>query len=404
MNKMLKHYIIIFYNKLKSLYDKRSSYPTIINANAIDESEYAKRALLLWVSRDFLLRENGPLFLTHQHYRQSQQVTTVLDGLRFAVDVADVRSRNFTPTRDYDLVIRNKVSEFPLKSDSIRIYLATTMHHKIHNENIRRRHQLLYERRGRRVKLRRIQSESMPYVENADAIIGFGNEYIISTWEGAFNIPVYPFNNYGFKETEFLTDSKDFAMARNSFLFYASKSQVQKGLDLLLEIFPKHPELNLYVCSEFEKEEDFRACYYKELYKTPNIHPVGWVRVNSRQYNELIVKCAYVIHPSCAEGQPGSVVQCMYSGLIPLVTRETGIDTEDFGITFEDDGLEEIERVILEVSRMPESWHREHSIKTRKVSEKKYSEDAFMERWRNMLAEILNGAGKSRLFNSGEPQ
>ena len=88
----------------------------------------------------------------------------------------------------------------------------------------------------------------------------------------------------------------------------------------------------------------------------------------------------------------------MYSGLIPLVTKETGIDTEDFGMTFENDGLEEIERVILEVSRMPESWHREHSIKSRKVSEKKYSEDAFMERWRNMLGEILNCPDKKNDF------
>ena len=83
----------------------------------------------------------------------------------------------------------------------------------------------------------------------------------------------------------------------------------------------------------------------------------------------------------------------MYSGLIPLVTRESGIDTEDFGITFPDDSLAVIERVILEVSQMSDSWHRERSIRTRKVSEEKYSEDAFMDRWRYMLAEILNGAG-----------
>jgi hypothetical protein len=56
------------------------------------------------------------------------------------------------------------------------------------------------------------------------------------------------------------------------------------------------------------------------------------------------------------------------------------------------------------VSVLPESWHREHSIRTRKVSEKKYSEGAFMDRWRYMLAEILSGAGKSRLFNNGDPQ
>ncbi len=47
---------------------------------------------------------------------------------------------------------------------------------------------------------------------------------------------------------------------------------------------------------------------------------------------------------------------------------------------------------------MPESWHREHSIRTRKVSEKKYSEDAFMERWRNLLGEIINCPDKNNDF------
>jgi hypothetical protein len=45
------------------------------------------------------------------------------------------------------------------------------------------------------------------------------------------------------------------------------------------------------------------------------------------------------------------------------------------------------------VSEKPESWHTERSIRTRKISEEKYSEGAFMDRWRYMLAEILNGAG-----------
>jgi glycosyltransferase involved in cell wall biosynthesis len=239
--------------------------------------------------------------------------------------------------------------------------------------------------------MRRVYPESMPYVQKSNAIVGVGNEFIMSSWREAFNVPVYPFNNYGFKETEFVFDSKDFSMARKHFLFFASKSQMQKGLDLLLEIFPKHPHLHLYICSGYKRERDFCACYHKELYETANIHPIGYVRVNGSEYNELVGKCAYVILPSCSEGQSGSVVQCMYSGLIPLVTKEVGIDTEDFGITFTDDSLEEIEKVIADVSDLPASWHREQSIKTRRVSEEKYSEDTFIERWRNILAEISNG-------------
>jgi glycosyltransferase involved in cell wall biosynthesis len=114
--------------------------------------------------------------------------------------------------------------------------------------------------------------------------------------------------------------------------------------------------------------------------------------VNSPEFHDLVRRCAYVIHPTCSEGQSGSVVQCMYSGLIPLVTREAGIDTEDFGVTFSDDSLDEIERVVREVSQLPADWHREHSIKTHKIAEAKYSEDAFLKRWRSILSEVLRSA------------
>ena len=390
---MTKYYLFELYNKLKGILKPSKDYPVIYDVNSVDQSNLNKRALLIYVVKPFLLEDNPLELLSHQNLKQCRQIAAILGEFGYIVDAVDIRNKKFRPSRDYDLVICNRVVDISLKKEAIRIYLATTLYHTLHNRNLRRRHELLYKRRKCRVGLRRVYSEAMPYLTKSDAIIGFGNEFIMSTWKETFKGPVYPFNNYGFKETKFLLDSKDFSSARKNFLFFASRSQVQKGLDLLLEIFPKHPDLHLYICSEFEKEKDFCACYHQELYETPNIHPVGWVTVNSPEYNELVEKCAYVIHPTCSEGQPGSAVQCMYSGLIPLVTREAGIDTEDFGITFSDDSLEEIERVIVEVSERPESWHREHSIKTRKVCEDKYSEEAFMNRWRAILDEILNGAG-----------
>lgn len=387
-----KHYLAKLYKKLKTAISPER-YSVILNVNGVDESNYTKRSLLIYIVRPFQLKAEDPELFRHQQLAQCKQIAAVLGESGYIVDVVDIRNWIFRPYRDYDLVISNRVADIHLKKDAIRIYLATTLYHNLHNRNLRRRHKLLNERRGYRVKLRRVYAEAMPYVERSDAIVGFGNEFTMSSWRKAFNIPVYPFNNYGFKHTEFILEDKDFSAARKNFLFLTSRSQTQKGLDLLLEIFPKHQALNLYICSAYNSERDFSACYHKELYETPNIHPIGWIRVNSPEYNVLVRKCAFVVLPSCSEGQSGSVVQCMYSGLIPLVTREAGIDTEDFGITFTDDSPEEIERVILEVSQLPETWHKEHSIMTRQVSEQKYSEDAFMNRWRSILSEIIKNAG-----------
>jgi hypothetical protein len=86
----------------------------------------------------------------------------------------------------------------------------------------------------------------------------------------------------------------------------------------------------------------------------------------------------------------------MYSGLIPLVTRWAGIDTEDFGVTFQGETVEEIEKGVREFSELPEAWYRERSERTRRAAEAKYSEAAFLKRWNKILAAVLDSAAAPR--------
>lgn len=389
-----RYFILTRRNKINRILNGAPRYSAVHNVNAADESNHRGRALMIYIVKPFLTKDTDARLFTHQNARQCKQIAALLGEFGYIVDAVDIRDKEFLPKRNYDLVISNRAHlsgmEACFGESAVKIYFASTPSHYAHNRSLRDRHERLWRRRGCAVRIRRTYFEVMPYVTSSDAVVGFGNQAILETWREVHQAPIYPFNNYGFKETEFAFAGKDFAEARNHFLFFASASQVQKGLDLLLEIFPKLPHLHLYICSGFQKEPDFCACYHKELYDTPNIHALGWVQVNGPEFHNLVRRCAYVIHPTCSDGQPGSVVQCMYSGLIPLVTRAAGIDTEDFGVTFSDDSLEEIEKVIREVSQLSEEWHREHSIRTRKIAEEKYSEDAFLSRWREILADILD--------------
>jgi glycosyltransferase involved in cell wall biosynthesis len=389
----IKYCIFAWYNTIRSILSGASRYHASYNVNAVCWPNTQKRALLIYLVKPFSLEDIDPQLLRHQNSLQCKQIAVLLGEFGYIVDAIDIHDKEFRPATNYHLIISNKVDllgmEAYFEDAAVKIYLASVANHWVHNRSLRTRHERLYRRRGCAVEMRRVYPEVMPYVTKADAIAGFGNDAVTSTWREVFKGPIYPFNNYGFPETPFSISEKDFALARSQFLFFASGSQVQKGLDLLLEIFPKLPDLHLYICSGFDTEPDFCRCYHKELYLTANIHCIGWIQVNSPEYRALTQKCAYVIHPSCSDGQSGSVVQCMYSGLIPLVTKEAGIDTENFGVTFSDDSLDAIERVIREVSQLPADWHRDHSIRTRKIAEEKYSEDAFLNRWRNILSEVL---------------
>lgn len=79
----------------------------------------------------------------------------------------------------------------------------------------------------------------------------------------------------------------------------------------------------------------------------------------------------------------------MYASLIPVVTKEAGIDIQNVGVVLTDESLEEIERTVLSLVDLPENWHREHSAKSRDMAEKAFNEDAFLHRWREILSMIL---------------
>jgi glycosyltransferase involved in cell wall biosynthesis len=377
-----------------------ATVPIIYNVNQVDEAAYGKRALLIYLVIPFLIKDDDPLFCFHQNLRRCKRLANLLHELGYIVDVADGRNLSVGFTKDYDLILSDKADlkgmNTTFRSDAVTIFIATTDYHGKHNRSLQRRHDMLFERRQYKLSARRIYSETIPFVIKSDAIIGVGNEFSANSWREVFHGPLYPFNNCGYKGIRIPDYSKDFECAKRSFLYFASTSQMQKGLDLLLEVFPRRPDLHLYVCSPFEFETDFRQCYFKELYETPNIHSVGWVEVNSRQFYELIDKCAYIILPTCSEGQAGSVVHCMCSGLIPIVTAEAGIDTGEFGITLSEDSLEEIERVIIEASGMPGAYHREQFIKTRREAEERFSEEALKNRLRSIMTRIISNASANK--------
>lgn len=372
-------------------------YPVAYNVNGSSERTHGQRALLLYRLKAFRLREADHEFFSHHNLRGGRLIAAVLAERGYTVDVANgIDSRRRRPAGRYDLVICDRADlRGELPAGATGIFLATTIEHRAHNASLRRRHARLAERRPPPVRPRRIYEEKMPYARAAHAIMAIGNELTGGSWRTVGRGPVHRFNNHGYPETEFAFEGKNFVAARRHFLFYAGGSQVQKGLDLLLEVFPRRPDLHLYVCSPFESEAEFCACYRKELYETANVHPVGWVLANGPTFRELAQRCAFIIHPSCSDGQAGAVVHGMYAGLIPMVTREAGFDPEDVGVTFADDSLEEIDRAIAEVARQPASWHADQSRRARRIAESTYSEEAFRDRW-HALIDQLPLAGRPR--------
>ena len=174
-----------------------------------------------------------------------------------------------------------------------------------------------------------------------------------------------------------------------NFLFLGSMGQVHKGLDLLLEIFSEDNMRNyrLYVCSGYEKEEDFCKEYNKELFNTPNIIPCSFVDIESDKFKSIVEQCAYTILPSCSEGCAGSVLTAMSGGLIPIVSKECGFEDDEV-INLPNCDKETIIQYIQRYSRKDQSWIEENAKKSIGIVKTRYSEDAFSKSVRDAITAI----------------
>ncbi len=182
--------------------------------------------------------------------------------------------------------------------------------------------------------------------------------------------------------------NKDYETANKHFLFYTGGGKILNGLDLLIEIFKKKPELTLHICGTFSGENDFYECFKNDIISYNNIIMEGWVQVGSEKILDLVKKCGYVIVPICAGASHGSVVVCMNYGVVPIVTKEAGIDLEDFGVLLPSYEIDDIEEKIEWVSKQPAEWLKKRSLKTKAAAENKFSEKSFFTRFTEILDEI----------------
>ena len=117
----------------------------------------------------------------------------------------------------------------------------------------------------------------------------------------------------------------------NDFLFIGSCGNLLKGVSFIVDYFSTHPTKTIHIIGPIED-------YLESIRETlpPNIILHGWLDINSDKYLSIISKCNFIIYPSGSEGAPGSVINAMYNGIIPIVTRWSAFDEiSDYGFLME---------------------------------------------------------------------
>lgn len=351
--------------------------------------EYSSRALLVYLVDPFLPRNHKEMNNWHTNWMQNRDIAELLDQRGFIVDVLNWNDMSTEPEFEYELMLgmgiaSGRIAKL-LPDQTSKIYISTGSEKSFNNSQEMSRIHAVKKRRGYELIPRRMVRFDTENLKFFDAVVCLGNQFIADTYR-PFHDHIFYLNNYAFDNLNFL--ERNFQEVGSNYMYMASGGQLHKGLDLLLEVFSRHPELNLFVCGPYQTEKDFMQCYKEELFNMANIHPMGWQDVNSAAFLNITRKCAFTILPSCAEGQVGSIIMGMYTGLIPVVSKACGIDAEDFGVVLPDCELHTIEKTIKSLSSNSPEWLAGKSRRVREVALKDYNRDVFRDNWNKILGQV----------------
>ena len=378
----LKHSVMWAKHRLRSIWPQ----DTVILNSA---KSNGKNVLLSYITRPFIVRENDPSFYSHTNTWECLQIAKIWLNHGFNVDVIDWDNSSFIPRKDYHVFIdihSNMERLAPLlKEDCLKILHITGAHWRFQNAAELKRIEDLYIRRGIRLQPRR-QVPPSNGIECADCATILGNKFTKDTFAFAgkplFSIPLST-------TIQFPYHKRDFHNIRNSFLWFGSSGMVHKGLDLVLDAFSQLPSCKLTICGPVKNEPDFEAAYYKELYRTPNIKTLGFIDIRSEKFQEIIQKTSALIYPSCSEGQAGSVVTCLHAGLIPIISYESGVDIDDFGILLKNNSVDEIIEIVKDFSKKDGTILEQMSRDAWNYARTNHTREKFSECYNNFVTKIL---------------
>lgn len=315
--------------------------------------DYKGNMLLSFITEPFMAAEGGHVSQAHTNPIDSVQIAEIFLELGYDVDVIHYRNTTFMPDKNYVFFVGARTNFQRIASlinrDCIKIVHLDTAHWVFNNFATYRRSLELQQRRGFSIQdSNRIIEQNMA-IEYADYGTIVGNQFTVSTYAYA-NKPVFLIPHSTCAVFPW-PEEKNFESCRNNYVWFGSHGFVHKGLDLVLDAFSGMPDYHLYVCGPIDREQFFSSAYHKELFQTPNIHTIGWVDISSPQFIDIMNKCVGTIYPSCAECGAGNVLTCMQTGIIPVISNESGSDIDpEFGRTLQTSSVEEIVQTVRHIS------------------------------------------------------
>lgn len=326
--------------KLKNTLNKKlKNYRVLQNINK-DYTKNQKSILIIYLDDNYY---NTNVNRNHTNQIESQQIVKVLSELDFCIDLTSCMNDlalDIIGNKSYDYILGLGDIFYEMckrNPKAIKILYATENPPWISTPKELERINYFYERTGRKEVITRSNIfYKREHFEDIDFCITLGeikyyNDCLFKTYR------MYPtfLENKKFKLTYR-------GKCNKNFLWFGSNGAIHKGLDILIDIFKKQKDYNLYICGMSDRDKKIID------WKHNNIINLGRVDVYSEEFIKIINECDYLLFPSCSEATSTAVLTVMRHGVIPIVTEGIGFDSfSDKCILLNDFKKEYIEDLIL---------------------------------------------------------
>lgn len=315
----------------------------------------------------------------HTNRWECMQMARTFLAHDYAVDVIDNTDEIFVPRKPYVYFLDeggpNMERVAPLLNlTCIKIFYGTTCHRKFLNDAEKARLDAIEKSRGVRLPPVRELTLSRA-IDICDAAIILGNDFTVSTYQPTHTVikrmPLSTTHTYPSPQ------GKNFEKVRHNFIWFGGAGLAHKGVDLILEAFAAMPEYQLTLVGKISPADPFVQVYKHEMYELQNIKTIGWLDPGSARFKAIYENALGIVYPSCSEGCAGSVVVCMHAGLIPIVSRESGVETGSFGVTLQTNTVRMIQDAVKSLAAEDTSVLRRRALDTWRYARSHHTRERF---------------------------
>lgn len=350
-----------------------------------------RRIFISYLSEPFYKESDIKYMNKHQNRQETLIMRNTFSELGFSSHFRRFDKVMILPGK-YDTIFGiepNFIRASKANKKAIKIYYATGAYHSHQNKMVKERTDYFNLTHNTNIPyLRMVKPHES--CELADRIIQIGSIFTLKTY------PVFLQNKittirqscHTFHFDDFLK-RKFKSVQSNHFIWMGSQGSILKGLDIVIDYFLQHKEYVVHIIGTID---ECVYTYYKEkINKTDNIHLYGFLDLDSASFEKLALRSAFVIMPSASEGMPGSVINLMKLGCIPIVSHYSAFnEIQDYGYLMDSITIDSLHSCINESQQLTQNDLRNKIENCFVFANSNFNNETFHEDLLKVFHEILN--------------